>query len=305
MKSVSEFIIVPIDFEPASLKALKSAMLFAKRQKTTILLLNVIQTPGFFTEIFTSGDEIVKLTNHIKDKLNNLAFETKNQYPDVEIITRVESGKAYKKIIDVAKEIKPRLIIMGENNEGNNAEQKLGTTVYQVTLQSPTPVLTIKGEFNHIGDKIVVPLDLTKNTSKQVFAAIVYGLRYGAKVYLTSALIGGVSIEQSRINKKIENALITLKENNVECDYKLFERSDVQPYQRVLEYSKEIEADLILIMTHQEGFTYDNYIGAFAHHIINESQVPVLSLTSSASDESFSSLLTTFVDPANVLSNKK
>jgi nucleotide-binding universal stress UspA family protein len=305
MKNFNKYILVPIDFEPASIKALNNAILFTKWQKTTIILLNVLQTPGFFNEIFTSGEEIVKLTNHIKDKLNKLADEIKDKNPDLEIITRVESGKAYKKIVEVAKELKPRLIIMGENNEGDQAEQKLGTTVYQVTLQSPTPVLTIKGDFKHIGQKIVVPLDLTKNTSKQVFAAIVYGLRYGAKVYLTSALIGGISIEQSRINKKIENALLTLKENNVECDYKLFERSDVPPYQRVLEYSKEIDADMILIMTHQEGFTYDNYIGAFAHHIINESQVPVLSLTSSASDESFSSLLTTFVDPANVLSNKK
>ncbi|PLX24937.1 MAG: hypothetical protein C0599_01580 [Salinivirgaceae bacterium] len=304
MKNNSEYIIVPIDFEPASLKALKSAMLFAKRQKTTIVLLNVLQTPGFFNEIFSSGEEIVKLTNHIKDKLNNLAINTKKENPDVEIITRVESGKAYKKIIDVANEIKPRLIIMGENHEGDMASQKLGTSVYQVTLQSPVPVLTIKGDFKQIGKKIVVPLDLTKNTSKQVFSAIVYGLRYGAKVYLTSALIGGISIEQSRINKKIENALLTLKENNVDCDYKIFERSDVQPYQRVLEYTKEIEADLILIMTHQEGFTYDNYIGAFAHHIINESQVPVLSLTSSASDDSFSKFLTSFVDPARIFSQK-
>lgn len=49
-----------------------------------------------------------------------------------------------------------------------------------------------------------------------------------------------------------------------------------------LDFSEEIDTDLVLLLTHQEGFTYENYIGAFDHHIINEFSAPVLSITTSA-----------------------
>ena len=70
---------------------------------------------------------------------------------------------------------------------------------------------------------------------------------------------------------------------------------------RVLEYAEEIEADMIIVMTHQEGFTYNNYIGAFAHHIINLSKVPVLSLTASANNNDIDHYFKTIVDPIGLL----
>jgi nucleotide-binding universal stress UspA family protein len=126
-------------------------------------------------------------------------------------------------------------------------------------------------------------------------------MNYGASITLVSSLIGGIDIEQSRIYKKLERAKQTLEENGIECDMKLFERSDIPPFERVLEYSKEIDASLILVMTHEEGYTYDNYIGAFAHHIINHSEVPVLSLTSSATSMNFKHVLKGVVDPFRIL----
>jgi hypothetical protein len=69
---------------------------------------------------------------------------------------------------------------------------------------------------------------------------------------------------------------------------------------RVLQYSEEVGADMIIILTHQEGYTYDNYIGAFAHHIISLSKIPVLSLTASAVDFYFEQYLKRFLDPLGI-----
>lgn len=68
--------------------------------------------------------------------------------------------------------------------------------------------------------------------------------------------------------------------------------------------AEEIDAGLILVMTHKEGYTYDNYIGAFAHHIINKSAVPVHSLTSAATNIDFAKFLQSFADPAGMLKMK-
>jgi nucleotide-binding universal stress UspA family protein len=213
----------------------------------------------------------------------------------------VERGKPYVKILEVAEEIDARFIVLGENHQGKDMKKDLGSTVYHVTLKSPIPVITVKGEAKEFGKKILVPLDLTRETGRQLFSALAYGKNYGASISLVSTLIGGIQRVQSRIYKKLGDAKQTLEKNGLECDIKLFERSEVPPFVRVLEYAKEIDASMILVMTHQEGYTYDNYIGAFAHHIINHSEVPVLSLTSSATSLNFKQLFRGVVDPIGML----
>ncbi len=305
MEKVLKDILVPIDFEKPSLNALKFAANFAKESNSKITILNVLETPGILSEFFASNDQIVKLVNQIKDKLDKLASDTKKEHPDLKITTRVERGKAYKKILEVINDTDPRMVILGENHQGEYQEKNLGTSVYQITLQSSAPVLTLKGNVTKFGKKIIVPLDLTKSMGKKLFSAVAYGLNYNAEIHLVSALIGGISMKESRIYKKMKDAERTLKENNVKCTTALFKRTETPPYKRVLEYAAENNAEMILIMTHMEGYTNDNYIGAFAHHIINESNIPVLSLTSSASAKSSTSIITTLVDPANVLKQHK
>jgi nucleotide-binding universal stress UspA family protein len=173
-----------------------------------------------------------------------------------------------------------------------------------VTLKSSVPVITLKGDFTRMGEKILVPLDLTKETSRQLSSALLYGLNYGAEIHLVSALIRGIEIIESRIYRKLSQAKNMLEENGVKCRFKIFERSDVAPFKRVLEYAGDIDAGMILLMTHEEGYTYDNYIGAFAHQIINQSKVPVLSLTSRATNFDDRNLLKGIVDPVGILINE-
>lgn len=297
MKKDLQNILVPVDFNESSLKAAKYAYYIAKKINANIVLLNVMEISGVLLDLFSSGGELVKLTDKIKDNLQTMIDELKEDGQEVNIGSKIERGKPYQKILDVAEEIDARMIILGENHQGELKTKDLGSTVYHVTLKSPVPVITYKGTHDKELDKIVVPLDLTKQTKKQILSAMTYGLNYDSKIYFVSALIGGIKLKESRIYKKLNQAKKTLAQNGVESEIKLFERSEIPPYQKVLDFAKEIEADMILVMTHQEGYTYDNYIGAFAHHIINESDVSVVSLTSSATSTDHKSLLGPIVDP--------
>jgi nucleotide-binding universal stress UspA family protein len=294
-------ILVPVDFNPSSLQALSFATDLAEQFGGKVFLLNIIETPGLIADFFASGDALVRITDEAKNRLLKLSESLKKDYPGISFQNRVERGKPYEKILEVAAEIDARFIILGENHQGRDMKKDLGSTVYHVTLKSPVPVITFKGESKAFGNRILVPLDLTRKTSRQLFSALVYGMNYGASISLVSTLVGGIELEKSRIFKKLGDAKKTLEENGVKCDSKLFERSKTPPFERVLEYAKEINASMILVMTHQEGYTYDNYIGAFAHHIINHSEVPVLSLTSSATSLNSKQLLIEIVDPVGML----
>ena len=293
-------ILVPIDFKEPSMKALSYSINVAKRFNGKIHLLHVLEMGGFWTDLFISVDVVVKITDKAKDKLQEIAdnIVTPN---GIETATHIERGRPHEKILEVAHKLRPRFVIMGENHQGTDSEQILGVTVEQVTLNSEVPVITTKGNFDELGSIMLVPLDLTKKTKRQISSAVLYAKNYDLKVCLVSAIIGGISARESRIYKKLHQAKETFEINGIDCGIKLFPRSEVPPYHRVLEYAQQINASLILVMTHQEGYTYDNYIGAFAHHIINESKVPVLSLTSSASAFDYQEVLRDFIDPLAIL----
>jgi nucleotide-binding universal stress UspA family protein len=149
-------------------------------------------------------------------------------------------------------------------------------------------------------NKILLPLDLTRDIERQLNAAILYAKNYNAEIQLVSALIGGIEVKESRIYKKLVEAEKVLKGNQIKTNIKLFEVSNVPPFMRILQYSEESGADMIIILTHQEGYTHDNYIGAFAHNIISMSKIPVLSLTASAVNFYFDHYLKNIVDPLGI-----
>lgn len=292
-------ILVPIDFNNPSIKAAKYAYNLADRIHAEIILLHVIQTPGLIGDFFSKGDYLVKMTDLAKDKLMAIAKENEKE-KKVASTCIVQRGKPYEVILNRAGENDVRMVILGENHQGVDANQDLGTTVYHVTLKSPAPVITLKGDVDYMKNDIVVPLDLTSKTRNQLFSALSYGMKYNAKIHLVSVLIGGIKMRESRIYKKLKKAKRTLDANGVDATIKLFPKTEERPFNKVLEYAREIDAGMILVMTHKEGYKYDNYIGAFAHHIINKSTVPVLSLTSVATNSDFSMIMPTFVDPLNL-----
>jgi len=97
-----------------------------------------------------------------------------------------------------------------------------------------------------------------------------------------SVVMGGISERKSRIFQKMQSMKKTIEENGVKCTEKLFKKSHLAIHEVILEYAEDIQADAIMIMTHQEINTSDTYIGAMANTIIKESPIPVISLTSAA-----------------------
>ena len=300
MKKDRKYILVPVDFMEPSKRAAAYAVSLARRLNSEVCLLHIIETSGLISKYFESGNLLVKVTDNAKEQLHELVKELEPLDKSVKMTSRVERGKRYERILHVANELDARMIILGENHQGDEAQKDLGSTVFHVTLKSPVPVLTLKGHAAEPIESIVVPLDLTQENKKQLYSALVYGLNYNAKIYLVSSLISGVQVKQSLIYKKMRKAKDALEQNGVETEIVILEKDKRPSYQRVLDYSEEINAGMILLMTHKEGYNYDNYIGAFAHHLINRSEIPVLSLTASATDFNFRELIKTMVDPLGI-----
>lgn len=291
-------ILVCVDFQEQSLVALHQCYDLARFLKAEVVLLYVIESNDFFSGFFSPSIEKVK--QEVEERLQKLVEELKAE-SGIEFSYAIESGKVYERVVCKAEEIKARFIVMGKNGSNQGLKRFLGSNTIHVISESNCPVISIKGRSSIGYKKIVLPLDLTKKTKEKVASAISFSRFFGSHVYVVSVLTGGILVQKSRIYKRMKKVQRELESNGVGCTLKLYKKTKTPDYEQVLSYCNEISADLIMIMTHQEGRVRDYYIGSFAHHIINLSEVPVLSIIPSLSVEDDESIIEAMVDPFNLI----
>ncbi len=278
--------------------ALRQCFDLAKFIKAEVLLLYVIESNDFFSGFFAPGLDKVK--DEVEERLQNLCKQM-NEETGIPFHYSIENGKAYERIVFKAEEINARFIVMGKNGSNQGIKRFLGSNTIHVISESKCPVISIKGRESIGYKKIVLPLDLSKRTREKVGSAISFSKHFGSEVHVVSVLSGGVFIQRSRIYKKMKKVQKELESNGVPCVLKLYNKTKQPDWERVLGYTNEINADLIMVMTHQEGRARDYYIGSFSHHIINESEIPVLSIIPSRELDEDETVIEALVDPFDMV----
>jgi len=281
-------IIVGYDFQEVSNIALKQAYSLAQFVSSGILLVLVMNDDLLtLSDVFKNdhSDNFKKkitdaMQREIAERFQKVATEATAE-SGVQVDYRIETGKIYERLMAIAKENRARFVMIGRTS--NVSDKGFGSNAMRVVQEATCPVITIPAVLSDSPFKdIVLPIDLTKQTREEVFNAISFGIFFDATIHLVSVIMGGVSERKSRIFKKMQGMKKMIEENGVRCTEKLFKKSHLAIHEVVLEYTKEIQADSLMIMTHQEISTSDNYIGAVALQIIKESKIPVISLTSAA-----------------------
>ncbi len=296
-------IILPLDFHEQSMIALNQTRSIAKFMNAEIIILYIIESTDLISAMFRKNEQDRIIRDEVKKKLEVLAAATSEKF-GLPVSIRIEKGKVYEQILMVAEEVNARFIIMGKNDVDEGFKKFIGSNTTHVISRARCPVITIKGKEHNLGVKnIVLPLDLTKKTREKVFNAISFGLHYNSAIWMVSVLTGGISMMRSRIYAKMKRAKSMIEENGVPCNIKLFKKTDIPDYELVIKYALDIDADLIMIMTHQESNWRDHYIGTFAHEIINRSDIPVMTMTPSIPVKG-RKVVKTFVDPFGIFGKK-
>jgi nucleotide-binding universal stress UspA family protein len=290
-------IIVCVDFQEQSLTALRQCYDLARFIKGEIVLLYVIESSDLFSNLFSSNIERAKAEVEIRLKQ---IIDEERANSDLYFSHAIMVGKVHECIIEKAKEVNARFIIMGKNGSNKGFKKFLGSNTTKVISQSDFPVISIKGKHSIGYKNIVLPLDLTKSTREKVASAISFSRFFGSHIHLVTVHNAGIIYQATSLYNRIKRIERTLNNNGVKSTLKLFKKGKEPDYSYVLQYAKDVNADLIMIMTHQEGNIRDYYIGAFAHHIINDSDIPVLSLTPTLAGHEDETTVESIIDPFNL-----
>ena len=141
-------IVCPIDFSPASLRALEYATNLAAPHGPGVIALNAI-------ELFADGggmrEELALDTPDFRAELRRSALARLHEaVPEAlrsrcPVVDTVVLGKAWKEILRVADEEQADLIVMGVAGRSTADLLLFGSTTQHVVRQATCPVLTIRG----------------------------------------------------------------------------------------------------------------------------------------------------------------
>lgn len=296
MENFKKDIIVPINFSKDSENSLEEAIFLSKLLKSKIHLINIIEITDWWNSFI--------LSNETKEKLNDLSYQNlqniASTHKDVEFELKVLFGRIHEQILKYAESVSAGLIVLCDKHKEDETNKVLGSIVTRVITESKIPVITIKNKIDSEIKNIVIPIDLSEDTERQISSAISFNKYANATLHFVSVLFSGFRNRNLRIRRKALKIEKALKNKCGSFTVNLIKKRKAYAYHDILRYLDKVNADMVVIMTHKEKYNFDNYIGAFAHQIINYSKVPVMTITSQA----VSSELSAVVDPLGIFKSQ-
>ncbi|MGP1515423.1 MAG: universal stress protein [Bacteroidales bacterium] len=260
-------ILVGIDFSNASLTALRLSVDIAKRTDKNLMLLWVQTSEKDPAE----AEEILKdLCKSFESSVNGMS-----------ISYRITEGKRVHTAINkVVKERKPYLLVIGTNGNSGFDERFAGANAFKTLSDCPVPVLLLREnfDFNKPLENIILPIDSTPDTRQKVPWTMEFARMFPNTCIRVLGLqsYSGETI-RGEVKSYVESVEKWLAQKGLKYTVEI--RESDNSTLTTLDYAKEVNADLIVIMTEQEK-TLSNlfFLGPYAQQMINLSPYPVLTI---------------------------
>jgi nucleotide-binding universal stress UspA family protein len=273
-------ILIPVDFSETGLLALDHGTFMARLFKADLYLLYVVELIEFpfnlNSPVLITAKDYDEIEKAAVEKMQELAKEIRQKFA-ITVITKVTRGRVISAISETAKENKVDIIIMGTHGAKGFDEYFIGSNAHKTVTISPCPVITIHQHAKKIGfKKILMPIDNSLHSRQKVDMVIEMATAYGAEVYILGLINSNEEIDEKKFDIKLDSVEKVIKKAGLAYTRKVRKGENLAV--AAMDYSKEINADLIVIMTDHESNLTGMFLGPFSKQIINHSRIPVMSI---------------------------
>ena len=261
MKEESHIILIPWDFTPVAECALQHGFKFAEKANSKkIVLIHIIKNEK------EHDDALEKLQQVASDNQGKNGLK-------IEALVRV--GSIFTTIGEVAAEIEAELVVMGTH--GLKGMQKLtGSWALKVIVSSKVPFVVVQEPPNETDLRdIVFPVDF-KRENKEMLNWVSYLHRhFNPKFHIIKPNTTDVGfIKKIKANIAFSRKFM----DNKSVDYEIHTAEGKKSFPlEIMEFGKNINADLILILSTKNIGLTDFVLGAQEQYVIaNSSKIPVM-----------------------------
>jgi nucleotide-binding universal stress UspA family protein len=272
---MSKTIVVGIDFSDCSINAFEHALSIAKKARAGITMVWVNHL-DYSKEIFSV--EPKQLPAEVERRFKEMIAEYEGKIFGLPLDYVIRKGKVYKEVCHVAEELDAFLIVIGTHGSSGFEEFWIGSNANRVVSASKRPVITIRGGVDIDTDlkRIVMPFDSTKETRQKLPITALLARYFNSEVHIVGIFTSKMDDIRYRIRNYVAQAEDYFKENRVRYKVVFMEADNIT--ETTLGYAKEVDANLISIMTEQETELSNLWLGPFAAQMVNHSAIPVLSV---------------------------
>ena len=267
-------ILVPTDFSEQAENALKVAVQLAKKYDSEIYLLHMLELPMQEMDVMNTPSALPEAMFFVK--LAEQRFESilaQDYLKGIKVHDIVKNFPSFSGIKDTCREHNIDFIVMGSYGASGFKEMFVGSNAEKVVRTSDVPVLVIKSEHAEFSiDRFVFASDFKKDNKETYRQAIVLATSLGAKMYLLMVNTANNFISTSEANKRIQEFIKDYDFKN----YSIHIYNDESVENGVLNFAKEIDADLIGISTHGRQGIAHFFNGSIGEDVVNHAKRPVI-----------------------------
>ncbi len=260
MENLIKPIIVPWDFTQIAMNAYEHAVNLANILKKEIILLHIVHDVSDIDNSF--------------EKLKTKSLELKDTF-SINTHPMIKTGNIFDTIRDVAQEYKSEMVVMGTH--GRKGMQKFfGSRALKVIANSKIPFVVIQDKpVTNKFEKILFPIDFRTENKEKVKYINYLSNHFGSKFLLFKRKSRDRRFKR-RIASNLHFVETFLKNSNV--NYEIYSAAGKKSFEKeVVQFAKEMNTELILVLTTRDISFFDYLIAAREQYIIaNPEKIPVM-----------------------------
>ena len=270
-------ILVPIDFSKTSEYACKMAEKIAAKTKATVYLIHLIELPKGITDMGSGSKFSIPESMLYLRKVREKVLEFKENFfsKDTHVKYFIKLNNPFEGIQKYADKIDTDLIIMGSKGHSELEEMLIGSNTEKVVRNSKRPVIVVKKDSKKFKLKNLVFASNFKEENKEVFGKFVdFSKIFNSNIHLlkinTPANFQSTSEAKQKIKDFISDYNLPKHKINV--------YSDVSVEKGILNFSKDVNANLIALSTHGRSGLAHLFTGSVIKNLTKNALKPMLTI---------------------------
>lgn len=268
-------IVVAIDFSKGSIHALEYAIELANLTHANVTMVWVDNVSGNELAFINESKE---LRNEAKGNFDELLAAYKGKLIHGKLIAKVRKGRVYQELATYMKQNECCFLIVGTHGSSGFEEYWIGTNAFRIVTSSPSPILTVKYNYDIKRGyrKILLPVYHTTQTLHKVAFTADLARATGADINILALNASGLKSMLRIVDSNVAKVKKHLDEKGVNYIVDSINSENIAV--DIIEHARMVDADLIAIMTDIQDQANSVLLGPFAQQLVNYSPVPVLSI---------------------------
>ncbi len=267
-------ILVPTDFSSHAENALKTAAQIAKKTNSEIHLLHIIETPNQMNDALTASADIPEVMLYIKKATETLdSIREQGFLENITVTESIRFERVFKGIISYTNENETDLIVMGSHGISGIEEILLGSNTERIVRLANVPVLVIKKDNPYFNpSKIVFASDFSDEIKEPFKKLLKFAKIYNSKISMLTICTPNSFKPTSVTNKIMQEFTNDLNIENL--SFHIYNDTNIE--KGIINFSNEINADLISICTHGRTGLSHFFTGSISEDLANHAARPLL-----------------------------